>query len=79
MTNAKGMPKSECRMKRHSFVSLVGISKMRVSFVIRHSDFGQSLIPSAVTKLMGKDRSMLRPEQNGLLIRAFDLDAVGFD
>ena len=73
MTNAKGMPKSECRMKRHSFVSLVGISK------IRHSDFGQSLIPSAVAKLMGKDRSMLRPEQNGLLIRAFDLDAVGFD
>ncbi len=47
------------------------------SFVIRI--LSQLLFLRAVAKFKREHGSMLRAQENRLLIRAFDLDAVGFD
>src|SRR2546426_11651382 len=81
MTNAKGMPKSECRMKRDRSVSLVRILKFRISFVIRPSSFGFHSEPRSVghCEAHGPGTSVFWPKQDRFLGRAFDFDAVGFD
>src|SRR5882762_10988328 len=52
---------------------------IRIWNLFRHWSFVIRISVKAFAKLAREDSSMLRPQQNGFLVRAFDLDAVRFD
>src|SRR6266550_4597475 len=61
MTNDETMTKSECQGDTPTPDSVVGISDLRVSFVIRHSDFAIARHCAASPRLLCSLKFPLRP------------------
>src|SRR2546430_17716623 len=72
MTNAKGMPNGM------QPVCVAG-SDFENSGFFRHWSFVIRISVKAFAKPAGDAKSMLWPQQDRFLVRAFDLDAVRFD